>query len=293
MRVGQLSRIVRAHYPSEIEVSVRPMAGRHGFFRALSAMLLPKDAVFIVPKRLAYSWPDEAIGALRKATRARAILLDYVDANLDNVFPDGVDVHLSTSFAGKVGLDERLASIEGTGLTRVLLHNVDERVKRVPEKIDAVSLHMLYLGIPKTTYIPDAIRSKLDIRPASTPDEFAVALGLLESANAHYCVRPDPGKSPTRKFKPFTKGFTAAWCGATMLVNRQTDDAAHFLGEDYPYMVDAPTEADICEMHARMCDDVGGPDWCEALGRGRAMADQVSPKKLAKDLHDIIEEVIN
>ncbi len=282
MRVRQLARLMERYGPDDIEVVVRPVACRYAPLRALSIMSLPRDAVFIIPKRVLMTWPQSAILALRQ--RARAIFADYVDGNLDIVPREGVDVHLSTSFIGESGLRTWMDKIGASGETRVLLHNVDERLERRAPKQSPDALDLLFVGSPQTTVVPETVAPHIRCLPGTTPDEFEKARSALQSSNAHYCIRADHGTRADRKFKPFTKGFTAAWCGANILVNRQADDAVHFLGEDYPFMAQSQSPEDILATINRMRDGLGGPDWKDALARGQDVAERIRPERLAKDL---------
>ncbi len=289
MRVKQLARIMSVHCSDDLRVISRPVATHNRVLRALLLAALPGDVVFMVPKQVLWYWTEEDFAKLQ--AKSRAVIVDYVDSNIDAMFATGIDVHLSTSFAGEAGLRAWIEKIGAKGEARTLLHNVDERLLRQPPKRSADTLDLLYVGSQRSTVLPASVRERLTVLDGGTPEEFAQAQTALAEANAHYCIRPDPGETMSRKFKPFTKGFTAAWCGAPMLVNRSVDDAETLLGSDYPFMIDTPSEADISGGISRMEYAVGGPEWADALDRGEAMADRVSPKRLALDLETIIREV--
>ncbi|WP_341863000.1 hypothetical protein [Gymnodinialimonas sp. 57CJ19] len=289
MRARQLARIMSAHSSDALQVISRSVITHNRALRALSISALPNDVVFMVPKQVLWYWTEADFEKLH--AKARAVIVDYVDSNIDAMHACGIDVHLSTSFVGEQALTKWIAQTNASGVARTLLHNVDERLQRLPPKNNAASLEILYVGSPRSTHLPDAARTKMRVLEGGTPKEFAAARMALTQANAHFCVRPDPSHLLSRKYKPFTKGFTAAWCGASMLVNRSVDDAELLLGSDYPFMIDTPSDKDIIEGIQHMEDAVGGPEWLEALDRGRTLADRVSPQNLAVELENIVREV--
>ncbi len=291
MRVRQLSSLMEKHGPDDVDVIVRPVATHNRVLRTLTIAALPKDVVFIVPKQVMWYWPAASFQALRK--KGRAVLADYVDSNIDVMPPEFVDVHLSTSFVGTDGLARWIEATGSRGEARTLLHNVDARLRRQPPKQPDAAPNLIYVGSARSTHLPDDIRPQVDVIEGGTPAEFDAAQTALANAAAHYCIRPDPADAPNRKFKPFTKGFTAAWCGAAMVVNRSVDDAEAFLGEDYPFMCDTPDVPDIQNAIARLKDSWNGPDWAEAQDRGQAMAERVRPEQIARDLETIVREVLS
>lgn len=289
MRVRQLARILADYSSDDLRVMTRPVITHNRALRAAFIAALPRGAVFMVPKQVLWYWTQDDFEKLR--AKARAVIVDYVDSDIVEMKACGIDVHLSTSFVGEAALTDWIARTGANGIARTLLHNVDERLPRLGPKMPAEQLDLLYVGSPRSTYLPDSARAQMRVLGGGTPKEFAAAKAAFASANAHYCVRPDPSAKLSRKYKPFTKGFTAAWCGAATLVNRSVDDAATLLGSDYPFMIDTPAEADISEGIRHMEDAIGGPEWSDALDRGMALADRVRPQRLAADLEDIVKEV--
>lgn len=88
----------------------------------------------------------------------------------------------------------------------------------------------------------------------------------LPDFNLHYAFRPREMWSGG--FKPFTKGFVAAHCGAAILVASSDDEAAELLGTDYPLrMPDDASPAQIMAKLAALQEDFRGGEWQVALGR--------------------------
>ena len=65
-------------------------------------------------------------------------------------------------------------------------------------------------------------------------------------------------------WKPFLKGFLAARCGAVVVAMRDDDDAAQYLGDDYPFYVRGPTRRSLEYDMAGIAAAFGGPDWHRA-----------------------------
>ena len=172
-----------------------------------------------------------------------------------------------------------------------MLHNVDERLKRERPRYADKNLNLIYVGASDNTIIPASLQDRIKRFAGGTPEEFERSLPEYGRANVHYCVRPDAENRLDRRYKPFTKGFTAAWCGAAILANRGVDDAEHFLDADYPYFCDRPEAAQIQETIERLQIDIGGPIWRDALDRTNKMAERVRPQRLARDMVSIIKEV--
>jgi hypothetical protein len=92
----------------------------------------------------------------------------------------------------------------------------------------------------------------------------------LPAFNLHYAFRP---RALWRgAFKPFTKGFTAARCGAVVLVAACDEEATGLLGEDYPFRI--PGDADaaaVIDMLQAMREGFGDRRWRLARRRMRRL----------------------
>lgn len=87
-------------------------------------------------------------------------------------------------------------------------------------------------------------------------------LNRLRHSNVHYAVRND---LPIKGFKPFLKGFTAAHCGANIIVQHDESDAMHYLGKDYPYMIYDTSLAKVKETIEYVHDSFGSKEWYYGL----------------------------
>ena len=280
--------MLEQHAGDELDVLVRPVTLSR-LLRVPSIKVLPRNCVFFVAKHILMGWPQSAFLELRK--RGIAVIADYVDANIDVMPTEGIDVHLGASAAGASALRTKINKLGASGKEALLLHNVDERLTRQPPRYEDTNLNLIYVGASGNTIIPASLQDRIKCFAGGTPEEFAQSMPQYQRANVHYCVRPDPENWLDRRYKPFTKGLTAAWCGAAILANRGVDDAEHFLGADYPYFCDRPEEALIQDTIERLQVDIGGPIWRDALDRTDEMAERVRPERLAQDMVSIIREV--
>jgi len=115
--------------------------------------------------------------------------------------------------------------------------------------------------------------------------------GVLATANMHYGVREMPPPDQRRTFKPFTKGFTAAACGAHILVNRQADDAEAFLGADYPFLIDDCSEDAIAGGMDLARSMVGTPQWNDALAVMEDIRAIIEPRNIMSQLEAVLTAV--
>ena len=243
MRMHQLSRMLEPHLSDRynIELSELP-AGRLPWVQTRWAARQTGAAVYFFSKAALRVLKPATLERLRPG--ALGICFDHVDSDFRNTAHLRADIHLCTAYAQRDAIrDHQRLHLEFTGTPMVLLHNPDIRLTGF-QPIPQDRARPLYLGTPSVGFLPDAVRARLDVIELMSADALDALLPRIASYNLHYCVRlPQP--SGSRLIKPFTKGFTAAACRANVLVNRGTEDALEFLGEDYPYLVSALDEAEI------------------------------------------------
>lgn len=120
-----------------------------------------------------------------------------------------------------------------------------------------------YFGLLRNTHCPASLLGMIDLVGIDTAKVEMNWLDALPAYNAHWIVRRR-GKAHDG-WKPFLKGFVAARCNAVAITGRDDDDAAQYLGDDYPFYVGG-TDAATLEMDMmRIAAAFGGPDWRRAL----------------------------
>jgi hypothetical protein len=166
--------------------------------------------------------------------------------------------------------------------TRVALvnHHVDPRLDRVTPRPDAFRVG--YFGETVNAILTDAIEERVDVVPVDTSREHADWLARVPQYTMHYAVRRERALD---HFKPFLKGFTAAHSGAPVLIQRDQAEALRWLGEDYPYLVDAPVdEAVILDALARAEREYGGPRWARAREIMAGIRARTTPTRIVAEL---------
>jgi hypothetical protein len=146
-----------------------------------------------------------------------------------------------------------------------ITHHVDPRIfeslARYNSKLS--TLHIGYFGELLNTVYLDTLSDSVDFISVDTSKQKLDWIDLVPNYNCHYSVRQ---QRDIDGFKPFLKGFTAAACGANIIVSEDQGDALYYLGPDYPYLLRADhSESDVIELVSRMYDTFNGADWNMAL----------------------------
>lgn len=232
-------------------------------------------------------------GALKELTVERGEQL-RADGNrllfdvVDEVVPPAIE-HLphalvASSLTGFDALSRQYPHLE------VLLvnHHVDPRVQALALPRAAERFSVGYFGEAVNALLPSSVRSIVDVVEIDTSRENAPWFDQLRGHSMHYAVRA------TREldaFKPFLKGFTAAWCWSNVLIQDSQAEAVRWLGSDYPFLVRLPpaassesAEAVVLEALQTARDAFGGPEWREGLDRMAGVRDRTSTPRIAREL---------
>lgn len=284
MRAHQMCRIARDH-----------LGDRHDFgLIGIPRLPTPEDeerwimsrrkgTIFVFIKGAIDVLSDEGRAAL--SDRARGIAVDYVDQRLSKMIPKHVDAHISCSYAGLTAMQRKLrANPKIHGEANLILHNVDERVYGLRARRN-MGLRTLYFGSPNLTRITDRIAPLVDVFDASSAPAMEENHRRIEEYNMHYCVRETVDNRGGEPFyKPFTKGFTAAVCGANVVTHADVDDAMEFLGGSYPYLAASNNEEDVLEQLIKAKATYGKSEWKRANKIMQGVAQRVSPANIALQL---------
>lgn len=240
------------------------------------------DAVYILSKKAVQSISSPALGILR--WKCRGVCFDHVDEPITTRRTSGADLHLACSYGQ---LDEFSSNPTMADNSRLLLHAADVRIFQNTSAQHKV-FRPVYVGDVRNTVLPDQSIFPMDVFEARTTEQFSDVLAALPTYNFHYAMRKDRDFEAASS-KPFVKGFTAAAMGAVILTQKSTNDAAHFLGEDYPYFcLDDGNPTEVC-LRAR--DEFMGPIWSIAKDHMRSMAAKSHPEVIALQLVDIVAEL--
>jgi len=289
MRSEQLADLVQPFLAPEIELSVRPF---HALMmppvvmRAIAARI-PRGSICIFVKSAAKHLTRAHLAPFRK--RGIIVAQDVVDMRLRHVKPELFDFLIAASMSGQSALQELCAQKGLSTPVELLHHHFDPRLslQEIPKRL---RLSCGYIGRPENALVPEILRGEIEMVDVTVLKDFENALLRINRFALHYGVRPETQTASelTRGYKPFTKGFTAAACEANILVNREVDDAIAFLGEDYPFLVDASPKSIVAAFNLAR-ESYGTPLWSDALERMRAVRSRVEPAALAAQLKEIVK----
>lgn len=288
MRADQLCAMTRPLLASRINLKLISYNAEHlpeAFGRLLAARI-PRGAVVLFVKFGAKGLTPGHLAPVRR--RAAAVGLDVIDMPVGEVETGLFDFLVAASASGQRALARRLEA-EGRALPVELMHHhADPRLGAVARPARR-AFGCVYLGAPENAAIPAALGAEVDVLAVRHGRDMPRALARIGAYPLHFAVRPaaPADDAAGRAYKPLTKGFTAARCGANILLGRGADDAVELLGEDYPYLVDETDPAAITAGFERARAEFGGPAWQAALDRLDGISALVTPEALARRLEEI------
>ena len=170
-------------------------------------------------------------------------------------------------------------------------HGVDPRIGTITPSPEHFSPY--YFGAPENLLLFEFLKPSLNI----VYTDYSGVINhdwhrRLSEANFHYAVRPPVPEDSKYKYKPFTKGFTAAVCNSNILVHASDGDALHYLGEDYPYLI----KEDLCEEVVRRYmrqakDDFGTERWHYGLQKMAQLRELCNERVIVKQFGNMLQQV--
>lgn len=278
MRVHQLADMLRALRPDGYEIETAPILPYRYHEEHERFLAHATGAVVIALQGALVPLGRSRLDRLRKT--AAGLCLDHVDfVPADEDLPV-YHVHILASHAGRQRVTARLKRLgHGGPSVMTVTHHADPRLPTpAPERR---ALRLCYLGNP-AKMAPPAEPGAVDVLTYEDQTGFEAAIAALAGYPMHYAVRRRSLHPEVSK--PFTKGFTAAKMGANLLVDAGTDDALHYLGPDYPYLIASRAARHIAEGLARARDDFGGPDWARGLEIMAYVREVSSPRHIVAEL---------
>lgn len=259
---------------------------RYPIAQRLWARIVPRDAIYFMTKRSIEKIDLQAAHILKD--RARAVCFDYVDADLGKIRSDLADIHVCTSYAQEAAIKSLQTTGDfAPGPTSVVLHNASAQLTNMMPN-PASTFSTAYIGTRDMTQIPDELQDKIEIVDTRNKQEFEKNLERLSQFSLHYCYRRSNEKSEAI-VKPFTKGVTAAMCGANIITSRKVWDAEALLGEDYPYLTDDNSEEEILRIFDKAQSTFGTNTWRDALKAMARIKELTSGPALAQALRNMSE----
>lgn len=233
----------------------------------------------------------------RLREKARATCMDVVDVDPAKGTLGLYDAYIAASFAGlrqlRIHLHNNAKDVRPNARALHLTHGGDTRLSQLPIRPDPTPYEIAYLGSETSTVFPPQHQERLSVL-VYDQNKPLDALKQLAQFPMQYAVRPSSTRrAGTETAHPFTKGFNAALLNQNILVNRQCPDAIHYLGEDYPYLIDDNT-SDFIEAgldYART--SFGSADWKYGLDVMSNFARNSGPDKIAEEFLGIVKTTLD
>lgn len=236
-----------------------------------------RGADLFLTKGAARSVTESILRAWRRA--GNRIFFDPVDESVSDALIGPNDTVVAASRTALAAYRDRWPHLR----VRLVNHHVDPRVRAAMQKPHIRSAaRVAYFGELENAVLGGGVADLMDVYPVDTSKKEQTWFSHLPEYGLHYAVRR---RRELDHHKPFLKGFTAAACGANVLIQRDEHEARLWLPEDYPFWVDAPlsTEAITQSIEAAQ-DSFDTPQWRYGLEVMRNLERATAPSAIARSL---------
>ena len=269
MRGRQLSELARESLDASWSVHYVP-EGEVGGIR---------NAVVVLTKGCCRGLSVEVVEQLK--ARGNVVCADPVDLAVDPEVADALDLLVSSSLR-----QHEFLTREGHEVV-LITHHVDPAIAGVVAPTDHVAFG--YFGEIVNAKHGSELLGHIDLCHIDTKMRSTVWVDRLRHANVHYAVR---NWRPENGFKPFLKGFTAAHCGANLLVNRLEGDVVYYLGSDYPYLLEDDSLDGVLDMIEHIRESFGSPEWFEGLEIMKSVRARSSRTHVAREIAAFVRRAV-
>jgi len=230
------------HYPTafmrgrQLKELVEPAITKAGLAAAIQTQYTDiARSIVIMNKTFLQDSTTEEVSKVR--AQGNILVMDPVDMVLPHDKLGLADALIASSAAQRNFFAETFGDVP----IFYLPHHVDLRLAAVTAQQNYFAAG--YFGEPENGLHMAALHQEniCDLIPAQSPQN-ALWMSHLPRYNCHYLIR---NRRPWDGYKPFIKGFTAAHCGAVVVVEKRDAEAALILGPEYPfcYFVDTINQA--------------------------------------------------
>jgi hypothetical protein len=273
MRGSQLSTLLRPHFLKERAISYK------------SADKIVKNSVIFLTKGALKAASIEWLQRLKELKNT--VLADFVDDIPDPSKLPYIDMLVASSISGYKHYMTNLSHIP----TALLTHHVDPRVHKIAgsNKTAKHRCAVGYFGELVNTKWSSLISEHVEFHGVDTSKQNAEWISKVPSYNCHYAVRE---RRSIDGFKPFLKGFTAATADSNIIIQRNEGDAAYYLGDDYPFLLDTNAgEAEILEMITNVTQSFGSPEWRYGLDIMTEVKERSSNAAIVREFKSLLKEI--
>ena len=209
------------------------------------------------------------------------LIADFVDLQVNDEVASSVDFLLASSVFQEQFFRSRFSKIPTMHVT----HHADLRMPIIATPTDRARFG--YFGRLENCLHANEIADIVCIVDASKAADTGWMLRLSES-NAHYAIR---GVGQPGMFKPFLKGFTAAHCGVPIIVASMDEEARHYLGTDYPFVILDTSVGSVREHIGRFAAEYASSRWESAVEAMRAVAAKSSRQHVECELCALLNAI--
>jgi hypothetical protein len=219
---------------------------------------------------------------LRLRDLGHYLIADFIDLPVDPEIASSVHLLLASSISQERFFRSRFSQIPTMHLT----HHVDLRLPAIATPADQA--RFAYFGMLQNCLHARQIADLVCMVDTSSAVDTGWMSRLSES-NAHYAIRA--GEGPPGEFKPFLKGFIAAHCGVPIIVASTDKEARHYLGSDYPFVIEDLSLGSVREHINRCRGEYGTSTWKSALETMIAVATQSNRQYVERELRVILSAI--
>ena len=243
-----------------------------------------KNCTLFITKWALYELRQKGLSRLK--AKGNRIILDPIDGP---IYPDwlkyaDIIVAVSESIS-----EEYKKNFPPNVKVIVIDHNADLRLKQQNWSRKPKKLKTVYFGEHINTIYKPQIAQRVDFLWVDTVHQKDYWLKAAPNYNLHYAVRKKRDVYPN---KPFMKGFTAAHCGANILIQASEKEAVRWLGKDYPYLLHGRvTEKKILEMLKYAEKSYGSKEWRRGLRTMERIRKKTSEEAIGKQLVELFTQV--
>ena len=271
------SAFVRGRQMMEIVAAARSDTDCHAI--GLGGLTQLRDEWVILTKSALLRLNRNTIWGLRAL--GHRLIADFVDLPVNDEVASSVDFLLASSVSQERFFRSRFSRVPTLHVT----HHVDLRMPMIATPADRARFG--YSGDLENCLHANEIADIVCIVRADKPVDTGWMLRLSES-NAHYAIR---GVGTPGAFKPFLKGFTAAHCGVPIIVASGDQEARHYLGVEYPFVVGDTSVGSVREHIGRFAAEYATSRWKSAIVMMRAVAAKSSRQRVECELRALLDAI--
>lgn len=241
-----------------------------------------KNCILYLPKWTVYSLKEIQFQKLKE--NKNILIFDMLDGELPEIKIKYADIIIAPS---KTILESYKKQLPKNKKVFLIDHHVDPRIKNIKWAKRPKTLNAAYFGELINAVLTPKIRQRVDIIPVSNLEQKSDWFSKLPNYNLHYAIRQKRDVYPN---KPFIKGFTAAHCGANILIQDSEKEAVRWLGKNYPYLLKGKvTERKILNMISYIQKSYGSKEWKRGLKIMSKIKKQTSEKVIGNQIVKVFE----